>query len=181
MTAESLKQLLNAFSSDPAAAGDAFQKLRESLNRYFTVKGDSAPETATDETLDRVARKISEGTAIEDMTKYGFAAARFVYLERLRLEQKQTTAAKTFYEAHEARAKGEERDDFALMRECFGEMSEADRQILRNYFADLPSAELVVRRQDLIDEQQITLNQMRLKIFRLRKRLQNCVRGKLDS
>ncbi len=181
MTAESLKQLLTAFSTDPAAAGDAYQKLRESLRRYFEFKGDCAPETAADATLDRIARKISEGIEIADITKYGFAAARLIYLERLRLEQKQTNAARQFYAASDARAGDEENDGFAPMRECFGELPEADRKMLQNYFADLPSAELSARRQFLIDEQQMTLNQMRLRIFRLRKRLQNCVRAKLDK
>ena len=176
MTAESLDKLLEVLSHDRNPA--AYSELRDSLVRFFQLKGDDSPDAAADETLDRVAAKLAESITVEDIKKYTFGVARFIYLERLRREQRRRQAVKEYYAKNIERNDGEEKDGFAGLRECFNLLADEDKNLLKTYFADLPPDELTARRQRLIEKENITLNKLRLKIYRLRRRLDDCVREK---
>jgi DNA-directed RNA polymerase specialized sigma24 family protein len=178
ITSEALNQLLAALSDDKVAAGFAYTKLRESLIRFFQIKGDSDPDDSADETLDRVALKISQNTEIPDLTKFSFGVARFVFLERIKLDQKQRIAAKGFY-ADKISIKPEvETDDFSPLRECFNHLADDEKQILQEYFADIPHLELFEQRKKMQIKYDIGLSSLRVKIFRLRERLENCLKEK---
>ncbi len=178
LTAESYTLLLRAFSFDEGEAGEVLSKLRDALVRFFQIKGDADAEDAADETLDRVAAKISEAVAIEDLTKYSFGVARLVFLENLRKTQKANTAFQEYQDETERQKTGEETDDFSQMRECFAKLADADKSLLQAYFTDVPPAELDEKRRALTASLGVSQNNLRLKIFRLRRRLENCVREK---
>ena len=97
LTAESLNSLLAKFSDDEREAAAAYTNLRDSLVRFFQLKGDVMPDAAADATLDRVALKIAENAPIENITKYSFGVARLIFFERWRLSQKQSNAVKDYY------------------------------------------------------------------------------------
>ena len=119
LTVESLNRLLAEFSADERQAAAAYTNLRDSLIRFFELKGDSEPESAADETLDRTAAKVAANTPIDNLTKYSFGVARLIFLERLRLAQKEKNAAADFYAEKTVSAnENEETDDFQFFREC---------------------------------------------------------------
>ena len=178
LTAESYSLLLQTFSSDEEAAAIDFTKLSDSLVRFFQIKGDSSPEEAADETLDRVAVKLGEAVLIENLTKYSFGVARLVFLENLRKAQKSKNALENYRAENERQKADGETDDFSPLRECFESLADDEKKILRAYFADLSHAELDEKRQKLTASLGVSLNNLRLKIFRLRRRLEDCVRGK---
>lgn len=177
LTVESLSFLLAKFSENERQAADAYTKLRDSLVRFFALKGDFEPDAAADETLDRVALKVAAKTPIEDLTKYSFGVARLVFLERLRSSQKEKKAAADFYAGRKPPLSAET-DDFRFFRECFKALPDAERDFLRKYFADLPFQKLVELRRLLNGEMGFSAGQAQVKIFRLRKRLEQCVRKK---
>ena len=178
LTAESYSLLLQTFSFDEEAAAIDFTKLRDSLVRFFQIKGDSSPEEAADETLDRVAVKLGEAVLIENLTNYSFGVARLVFLENLRKAQKSKNALENYRAENERQKADEETDDFSPLRECFESLADDEKKILRTYFADLPYAELDEKRRELTASLGVSLNNLRLKIFRLRRWLEDCVRGK---
>ncbi|CAN5382097.1 hypothetical protein BH10ACI1_BH10ACI1_12330 [soil metagenome] len=178
LTADSYSLLLRAFSADEKSAVAAYTKLRASLVRFFQIKGDVAPEESADETIERVAAKLGETVQIEDLTKYSFGTARLVFLENLRKSQKQKKAFEDFRWANELQKNDEEADDFAPFRECFESLPDAEKNILQKYFEDLPYAKLNENRQKLTGKLGVSVNNLRLKIFRMRRRLEDCVRGK---
>ena len=96
LTSESLNLLLARFSEDKRQAAAAYTALRDSLVRFFEIKGDSEPEAAADATLDRTALKVAADTPIDDIRKYSFGIARLIFLERLRLSQKEKKPPKIF-------------------------------------------------------------------------------------
>ena len=180
ITSESFDRLLDAFSSDKTEAGLAYSKLRDSLVRFFEIKGDFAPNEAADATIDRVVLKLSQIREIDDLTKYSFAVARFIFLERLRLSNNERIAAEGFY-ADKINLKTEiEDDEFAPLRECFEKLDEDEKNILEKYFADVPHSKLIENRGEICIENNISANHLRLKVFRLRKTLHNCVKKKLN-
>ncbi len=113
LTAESYSLLLQTFSSDEEAAAIALTKLRDSLVRFFQIKGDFSPEEAADETLDRIATKLGEDVLIENVTKYSFGVARLVFLENLRKMQKAKKALEDYRAENERQKVGEETDAFS--------------------------------------------------------------------
>ena len=181
LTSESFDQLLNALSSDKTEAAVAYAKLRDSLVRFFQLKGDFVADEAADETLDRVVIKFSQNSAIDNLTKYSFGVARFVFLERLRSRQKEKIAAEGFY-SDKIKVKAEaEIDEFLPLRECFENLAKDEKSILQTYFADIPYSKLTKKRQQLSIKLNIPLNNLRLKVFRLRHRLEDCVKVKLKK
>lgn len=181
LTARSYSLLLKTLSSDEGAAATAFSKLRDSLVRFFELKGDIDPVNSADETLDRVSAKLGNGLLIEELTKYCFGVARLVFLENLRKVQKADNAVKAYGLEIDRQQDSEEPDNFAQMRECFGELSETNKHLLRAYFVDLPRSELDDARRKLASSIGASLNNLRLKVFRLRRQLEECARAKRFS
>ena len=181
LTSESFAKLLDALSSDQSEAARAYTTLRSSIVRYFQIKGDSFPDEAADTVLDRVAEKLALGLKIDDLTKYSFTVAKFVFLERMRSLKKEKLAADEFYFRNDGRRDGKETDALRPFRECFESLPDDDQKVLTGYFADLPADRLFDFRQKLAEAHEGSLNYLRLRIFRLRKRLDDCVRRRLEK
>lgn len=175
LTSESLKKLLGALSGDEAEAAQLYTNLRGSLVRFFQLKGISEADKAADETIDRAANKINEGAEIEDLTKFAFGVARFVFLESLRREQSRARAVNEFYLKDSASVEFEESNEIEAFRECFKKLYDHERELLLRYFEDLPADELFARRQQLAERERIEMNTLRNRISRLRKRLEDCI------
>lgn len=177
---KSLQKLIESCSSNQDEAAIAYNELRNSLVRFFQVKGDSDPDEAADLTLDRAALKISKNTSIENLMGYCLGVARFIFLERVKRTKKLNDAAAEFYRRRNSSEIFQETDDeLFVFRECLEELTNAEKLFLRSYFVDLPSSELEKRRRQICVENDITPNTLRLKVFRLRQRLENCVKNKL--
>ena len=175
MTEESLKILLENLSSNMDEAAVGYTNLRNSLVRFFQLKGDADADEAADATLDRVALKLSQNTEIDNLTKYSFGVARLILLERLRITAKNKKAHDGFYDKNIR----DEAADYSIYRECFGKLEQSEKEILKNYFAEMQSSALIIYREKLSVKYGISLNNLRLKVFRLRKRLDDCLKQKL--
>jgi DNA-directed RNA polymerase specialized sigma24 family protein len=175
LTSESLKKLLEAFSADETEASRLYTKLCAALVRFFHLKGVTDADKSADDTIDRVADKINQGAKVEDLRKFAFGVARFVYLENLRREEAATRAASEFYLKDSATAEFEESDHLETFRECFKNLYDHERKLLLDYFQDLPPDELFKNRQKLAERERIELNALRNKVSRLRKRLEECL------
>lgn len=178
-TADNFSQFLQAFSSNEAEAVSAYTNLYNALVRFFHLKGESLPEEAADITVDRVCLKISQNERIEDVTKYCFGVARLVFLERLRQFEKEKIAATTFYSQKNTNQPVSETDPLEIFRDCINSLNNQEKSLLKEYFADKQFSELKLHRENLSKSLGISLNKLRLNIFRLRERLENCVNKKL--
>ena len=178
LDARSYSLLLRTLSPDEGVAASAYSSLRSSLVRFFELKGDLDGDRSADETLDRVSAKLSGDVLIEDLTKYSFGVARLVFLENLRKVQSQEKALKSYQFENQRTAVDDDTDGFAKMRECFDSILPSDRELLQKYFADMSRSELDEERRRLAESLGASQNNLRLKIFRLRRRLEDCVRAK---
>src|SRR6202035_1353560 len=91
LTAASFEALLARLDSDRERAGERYETIRRRLVRLFEWRGGEGPEELADETINRVARRMSEGTEIRatDPLGYFFGVAHRVYKEVLRARQKE--------------------------------------------------------------------------------------------
>jgi len=177
LTSNSFNKLLNALSDDEAEASNLYTNLREMLVRFFRIKGIAEDEEAADETIDRVAEKIDQDAVIEDIKGFAFGVAKFVALEMIRHEQTRIRMADAFYLKDSASNEFNERDSIEHLRRCFNELYPRERALLIKYFEDLPADELHENRLQIAKSESLTLNALRNRISRLRKRLEDCLRG----
>lgn len=175
LTSDSFAKLLKAFSDDEAEASRLYTNLRDSLIRFFQLRGISDPDKAADDTIDRIAEKLGQNTQIEDLRKFAFGVARFIYLEKLRKEQSRLQAVDAFFLRNSGSKEFGASDEIETFRECFKKLYDHERELLLRYFEDLSADELFEVRQKLAASEKIELNTLRNRVSRLRKRLEDCL------
>src|SRR4051794_33975236 len=84
LTAEAFTKLLESLGKNQTEAGEKYEDLRRTLIRFFEWRGAPFPEEQTDESFNRVARKLDEGVEITNIGGYCYEVARLVYLESLK-------------------------------------------------------------------------------------------------
>lgn len=179
LTTEIFANLLNLFSGDPDTAAVEYTRLHEALIRYFETKGVSEPHLAADETIDRVAEKLSQSAEIKDIFKYAFGVARYVALENYRRERFALRVADQWLS--KAMAATETDGDFEVLRDCFrGLYPKEQRLLLEYYSAELEKGKAEFRRQ-LAEREKVSLNTLRIRVSRLRKRLEDCLSDKKSA
>src|SRR5512145_2336149 len=89
ITPEAFDSLLLSFDTDRVLAGRVYEKIRRKLLEFFEARGSHTPDEHTDETFDRVMRKVAEGEKIKDPGRYCYGVARFVWIEASRNRFKQ--------------------------------------------------------------------------------------------
>ena len=180
-TAESgLARLLARLDPDPERAGDAYERLRRTLIKFFDWRGAYPPDECADVALDRLARKLEQATDIGDVHSYAHGIARLVLFERLR-----RPAATSLEDAGELaapdRTVGDQRES---MRECLDRCLAAlpgeSRSVVLRYYEHKGEAKIVSRRE-LARELGISENALRSRIQRLRDRLESCVHKCMSS
>jgi DNA-directed RNA polymerase specialized sigma24 family protein len=84
LTADAFAKLLDRLDADRERAAEKYEDLRRTLTRFFEWRGAPFPDEHTDETFNRVARKLGEGVEIRNIGGYCYEVARLVFLEAVR-------------------------------------------------------------------------------------------------
>ena len=86
ITPEAFQALLEWLDQGTESDGRTYLEMRRRLVLYFDRKNCLSPDELADETLNRVARRITEEGTIETEApaKYCYITARFVFMEYLR-------------------------------------------------------------------------------------------------
>jgi hypothetical protein len=160
---------------DPDEAGRLYLRLHQKLAGFFQFSGVADPAAAADEALDRAARRIAEGAEVPDIDKFCLGIARFIIKESWRLTSKETNAFLQFLEHHE-RATEKEIDRLSLMKKCFEKLPQPDRELLNSYCAAPPGRARARYRLKLAAQLEFTVTAMRVRVTRLRRGLEECVK-----
>ena len=91
--------------------------------------------------------------------------------------QKKQKAEQEFEQQRQLNSPVAEDDDLRIFRECYRALSKDERELLQNYFAEKPQKNNW--REHLAESLHLSIDNLRLRIFRLRQRLEKCVRQKL--
>ena len=160
-------------SEDPNEAGRRYLRLYQKLSGYFQFRGVADPTAAADETLDRAARRIAEGVEVPDIDKFCLGIARFIIKEGWRCNNRESAAFLQFLEQ-------QDRDDqtraFSLMKNCFEQLAQYDRELLNSYCATPPGRARARYRLELAEQLKLTVTALRVRVTRLRKGLDDCVK-----
>jgi DNA-directed RNA polymerase specialized sigma24 family protein len=175
LTQDALERLLERLGADPEAAGREYEGLRARLVDFFDWKGAHRPEVAADETLDRAARRLEEGQAVQKIGAYVHGIAKLVLLEHLRIDvREQRAAAGAARELTAPCDPGAEARSACLAR-CLQALPEEGRELIVAYYEGEGRSHLQSRR-DLARRLGITYATLKTRAHRLRLRLEACMR-----
>lgn len=180
MSRDSLERLLALLDPDPAKAARHYQLLRKKLTRLFEWRGARFPEDLADETISRVAKKLDEGVEIrsEDPFRYFCGVAHLVFKEVLRERQRERQLLDPGNWTPTADPEEPDDERMAFLRECLDRLPEGNRHLILAYHEG-ERRERIENRRLLADELDIPLNALRIRVHRIRAKLERCVKKRL--
>lgn len=180
LTPETFEALLAVLHSDRDEAGEVYEDIRRRLVRLFEWRGCACPEELTDETLDRVARKFAGGLALARSDPYAYfcGVAHHVFQEVVRRETRERKVLESgdWPPSHQ----DEEVPDFRLdhLRHCLDRLGPGQRRLLLRYYED---EQRIHSRKVLCQELGIEMNALRIRVHRLRRKVEMCVLDRLRN
>lgn len=182
LTPEAFDRLLVFLDDDREEAAQKYELMHRKLIKFFEWRGHPQPEQLADETLNRVARKLSEGVEVRTPNPGSFilGVGRLVFLEAARKHQREEMAARE--NAAALPDEPPEDDDRRLdaLRRCMERLDEAARRLLLDYYAR-EGGEKIALRKKMAGELGIAVGVLRLRAHRLRLRLEECVSSSLAA
>jgi DNA-directed RNA polymerase specialized sigma24 family protein len=167
---------------DAGAAATLYNRHRDRLVQYFGWQQCEDVEALADEVIDRVARRLAEGEAIERPGAYMLGVARLVVLEqRQRFEQRRGALAE--YERRRQVLDSEPADAeraMTCLERCLDQLSAERRALIVDYYTGSP-AERLGRRQALGARLGLLPGALRNRALRIRQDLERCVDGCLHG
>lgn len=174
-----------AFDGDGPGVVERFRALQSKLIFYFERRHCFDPEELADETLERVMRRLCDGTEVSDLTNYSYGVARNVFYEYLRRERAKRKYTEEQRQRPEAAA---DEDGEAEARErrhrcqegCMARLKERERWLLFEYYR-YKGQRKVSHKQKLAEQLNISREALTLRIFHLKRRLKACVKDCLEN
>lgn len=166
--------LLWRLDPDPTVAGERYEQLRRTLVQIFDWRGALAPDACADETIDRLARKIANGTAVGDVTAFAHGIARMVLFEQRRRPETRAISLDDAVGVGE-RASGD--DDEAVderllcLEQCLAELDATSRALILRYYGH-PREHRIDGRAALARELGLSATALRSRAQRIRDRLE---------
>ena len=163
-------KFMDWLDSDRDRAGEKYEFHRERLIFYFRHwRFWLEAEDMADETLRRVEKKIAAGAKVDTTPgSYIFGFVRYVRLEWAKRPQREELNSET---------PGPPPDPpdrmLACMKECLGQLPATDRVLVIEYYR--PGKHAKAERERLAVENGMTINGLRLRVWRIKRKLDKCV------
>jgi DNA-directed RNA polymerase specialized sigma24 family protein len=181
LSAAAFEKLLATFDTDRERAAERYEDARSRLVFFFESRGAFDGDSLADDTLNRVARRLDEGLQVPraEFQYYLYGVARNVLRESWR------AAART--ERLEDRPLGREPSfdprepegpdpeiHLRCVRHCIAELDAEDREVINHYHAAEGRGRAEARKS-LADRLGVGLNALRIRAYRIRRRLETCL------
>ena len=177
-TAAGFDRLLGSLDADRERAAARYEDLRRTLVRYFQWRGVPFADEQADETFDRVARRLAEGTAVGNIGGYCYEVARLVALEAHKRPDRRggapgpglaVAAAPGTDEAQEMETR------MACLERCLAALPGDQRAFILDYYRDDRRGR-IDRRRTLAERFGLRREALANRAQRLRDRLERCVK-----
>ena len=164
---------------DPDEAYRRYIRLHEKLTGFFRLQGMYDPENDADDTINRAEEKLAKGHNVPEPTRFCRGIAKNIVHERRRAKQHEESAFLKFIENCQDKSTEALVDKImSLIKPCFEQLSEDDQDLLIAY-CKVPSGPAGAKqRRELADKRKSSISALRIRITRLRRDLQDCVRGR---
>ena len=176
LTQTAFDKLLSAFSSDRDEAGARYESMRRKIVRFFEWRAIGPADDYTDETFNRVARRIDEGEQIANLSKYIYAVARLILMEALKhRERAPVPLPDDLSKPNRAEPPPEDAEArLTCLDRCLESLTPNNRKLIVDYYQEDGRAKIEMR-QELADRLQIPLNALRIRAHRIRMSLEKCI------
>ena len=179
ITQDEFDRLLAWLNTDPEEAGRRYEDIRQSLIKLFTWRGCTDAEGLADEVFNRAAARLSElgGDYVGDPAHYCYGIAKNLFHEcrrRMKAQAPLDEVARLTVPAPEVIE-----DDSDMEHECLGlcvgKLDAESRELLLAYYA-LEKRDKIEGRKALAQRFGISINNLRVKLYRIRAGLEKCIR-----
>ena len=175
---ESFEEILAWLNPDRDVAGAMYVQLRQDLAKMFLWGRCADPEGMTDEAFDRVAKKVHDvrPTYEGDPRLYFRAVANNLIKENHKKIKTQLPledidpAGPTISETEEETAAAMEE----CLQLCLQKLSAEKRELIMGYYAKEKQAK-IDHRNELAQKFGITVETLRVRVFRIRESLAECI------
>jgi DNA-directed RNA polymerase specialized sigma24 family protein len=185
LTPEAFEKLLACLDGDRSRAAERYENIRRKLVSFFRWRDCSRPEDFADRTIDRVARRIAEGTDLQGKDPYVYfhGVALNVLREHWRSPEPKfevleegSPSQPISHTPAQSQDTGEWEDGPRLdcLDRCLRDLSEESRNLLVQYHQKERRAKIDARRE-IAEKLRIPLNALRIRVHRLRAALRACV------
>jgi DNA-directed RNA polymerase specialized sigma24 family protein len=181
LTEAALGTLLNRLGPNREAACLEYEAIRLKLMHFFDRRGMPMSDALADETLDRVARRIDEGEAVEHPRAYCYGVARRVLLEREKRRAKEAaalSAAASFRRPEDPPEVIEAR--VSCLERCLQELPPESRDLIVRYYEGEGNVHLDSRHR-LADTLSVTYATLKTRAYRIRTQLHECLLRCLEN
>jgi DNA-directed RNA polymerase specialized sigma24 family protein len=165
-------RLLAWLDEERETAGRRYEQIRTRLITIFAARGCGSPEELADETIDRVARRVSDIAEdyVGDQARYFFGVANNVhheYLKRPPQPELELDHTKSDNEPDKEKI-------HQCLERCLAKFSGAERQMILHYYSQQKKAKVDLHRQ-MAEELGVSINTLRLRVLRMKEKLQPCL------
>ncbi|HKP13442.1 MAG TPA: hypothetical protein VJZ91_15080, partial [Blastocatellia bacterium] len=179
LTREAFDMLLASLDADRECAARKYEVLRSKLFKYFECRGCLLAEDLTDETINRVARRLAEGRQIwtHEPASYFYGVARNVLREYWASPEREFATLDALpplsHPDTDALRQQESESErrLALLGVCLKQLPAESRELILDYYQG-ERGERIRRRQQMAVRLGIPQNALRIRIHRIRERLE---------
>jgi len=175
LSQETFDALLAWLDSDRERAGIKYEQIRYRLIKIFVARGCAEAEDLADEIINRVTSKLNEigDEFTGDRERYFYGVANKVLMEYHRRRQPQPTPSPTV-------DSDRVEQEYRCLEQCIAQLSDENRELLLQYYQGEGRAKIEQRKR-LAEKLGIAPNALRIRAFRIRAALQECVEKCLES
>ncbi|HET9713482.1 MAG TPA: hypothetical protein VFP64_16425 [Pyrinomonadaceae bacterium] len=174
LSQESFDALLDWLDSDREQAGLKYEQIRRNLIKIFVNRGCAEAEDFADETINRVVSKLDEVKKefTGDPARYFYGVANKIFLEFQRRKPPEPPSSPP-EDSNRVEL------EYRCLEHCISRLSEEHRELLLHYY-HAEGRGKIDQRKLLADKLGIAPNALRIRAFRIRTALQQCVERCLE-
>lgn len=176
LSQEDFQHLLNWLGPDQQRAAEKYESIRRALTELFDNWNCTEADNLADETINRVLIKVRTvaATYSGDPALYFYGIAKKLRYEHLRRPRPVPLKSETRLIA--AQEAGEKELLHACLDKCLDTLPTTDKQLILDYYrADKKSK--IAARKHLGEQAGVSTNALRVRVFRLRGTLEECISG----
>lgn len=175
LTQEAFDALLAWLDPNRDAAAHKYEIIRSRLIKIFACRGCWDAEDLADETINRVTSKLGEIAAnfSGEPARYFFGVANKTHLEYSRRRQPPTLP--------EPKIESQDTElEYQCLDHCVEKLTAENRELVLSYYQEEKHAKIEHRR-NLASKLGIAANALRIRAYRIRASLQQCVRDCIEQ